>query len=161
MVLSHPLNTACYTEMNSVKRAPPEHQILWLGVLLAAALLVLDLLVFARIDSAVGAAFNTLFFVLSVLLIMLLQYLFPSLARFETGTLDVIKNACLMALGQLPKTLLLTAASAGSIFITLYNEYTLSYALPVWFVLGFALLAFGNSGILVKIFDLYINKPEE
>lgn len=135
--------------------------VLWLGVLLAAALLVLDLLVLARIDSAVGAAFNTLFFVMSVLLVMLLQYLFPSLAKFETSTLNVLKNACLMALGQLPKTLLLTAASAGSIFITLYNEYTLSYALPVWFVLGFALLAFGNSGILVKIFDLYIGKLEE
>ena len=135
--------------------------VLWLGVVLTAALLVLDLLVLARIDSPVGAAFNTLFFILALLLLMLLQYLFPSLAKFDTGTVNVLKNACIMALGQLPRTILMTAAAAGSIFITLYNEYTLSYALPVWFVLGFALLAFGNSGVLVKIFDIYAPKGDQ
>ena len=127
--------------------------ILWLAVLVTLAMIVADLLILARIDSPVAAAGNTLMAVLAVLLIMLLQYLFPLLARFEVGTLACLKNSALLVLSQLPKTLLLTAATAGSVFITLYNEYTLSYGLPVWFVLGFALLAFGNSAVLVKVFD--------
>lgn len=135
--------------------------LLWLGVMLVLVLLVLDLLLMARVDSPVAAALNTVCLVMAVLLLMLLQYLFPMLAKFDAGTLGTLKNAALAAVGHLPKTLLMTAATAGSVFISLYNVYTLSYSLPVWFVLGFALLAFGNSSVLVKIFDSLIGEEAD
>ena len=65
-----------------------------------------------------------------------------------------------MAVAHLPKTILMTAFVAGSAFISFYNGYTLPVASVVFAFIGFGLIAFGNSSVLVKIFDLYIPKTE-
>ena len=44
----------------------------------------------------------------------------------------------------------------GAFLITIYNGYTFSIGILVWMLLGFAILAFSNSSILVKIFDSLI-----
>jgi uncharacterized membrane protein YesL len=91
---------------------------------------------------------------------MILQYLFPLVAKFDASLIQTLKNACLIAMGHLPKTVLMTAFVAGSAFISLYNGYTLPVASVIFAFIGFGLIAFGNSAILVKIFDNYIPKEE-
>lgn len=135
--------------------------IFWLGTVVIAAILVADLLILARIDSPIAAAMNTGVFILGVLLLMILQYLFPLVAKFDAPLLQTLKNACLMSVAHLPKTLLMTAFVAGCAFITFYSGYTLPVASIVWAFIGFGLVAFGNSAILVKIFDLYIHKDSK
>ena len=133
--------------------------LLWLGVLVVLALLVLDIRVLNGM--AWGTAPGLLRVgveILALLGIMVLQYLFPSLARFEASLADTLKNACMMALAHLPKTALMTAAAVGAVWITLINNTTIAVGLMVWPLIGFALMAFGNSGILRKIFDNYVPK---
>ena len=133
--------------------------LLWLGVLVVLALLVLDIRV---LNGMAGGTAPGLLRVgveiLALLGIMVLQYLFPSLARFEASLADTLKNACMMALAHLPKTALMTAAAVGAGWITLINNTTIAVGLTVWPLIGFALMAFGNSGILRKIFDNYVPK---
>ena len=133
--------------------------LLWLGVLVVLALLVLDIRV---LNGMAGGTAPGLLRVgveiLAFLGIMVLQYLFPSLARFEASLADTLKNACMMALAHLPKTALMTAAAVGAVWITLINNTTIAIGLMVWPLIGFALMAFGNSGILRKIFDNYVPK---
>ena len=133
--------------------------LLWLGVLVALALLVLDIRV---LNGMAGGTAPGLLRVgveiLALLGIMVLQYLFPSLARFEASLADTLKNACMMALAHLPKTALMTAAAVGAVWITLINNTTIAVGLMVWPLIGFSLMAFGNSGILRKIFDNYVPK---
>ena len=133
--------------------------LLWLGVLVVLALLVLDIRV---LNGMAGGTAPGLLRVgveiLALLGIMVLQYLFPSLARFEESLADTLKNACMMALAHLPKTALMTAAAVGAVWITLINNTTIAVGLMVWPLIGFALMAFGNSGILRKIFDNYVPK---
>ena len=133
--------------------------LLWLGVLVVLALLVLDIRV---LNGMAGGTAPGLLRVgveiLALLGIMVLQYLFPSLARFEASLADTLKNACMMALAHLPKTALMTAAAVGAVWITLINNTTIAVGLTVWPLIGFALMAFGNSGILRKIFDNYVSK---
>lgn len=133
--------------------------LLWLGVLVVLALLVLDIRV---LNGMAGGTAPGLLRVgveiLALLGIMVLQYLFPSLARFEASLADTLKNACMMALAHLPKTALMTAAVVGAVWITLINNTTIAIGLMVWPLIGFALMAFGNSGILRKIFDNYVPK---
>ena len=133
--------------------------LLWLGVLVVLALLVLDIRV---LNGMAGGTAPGLLRVgveiLAFLGIMVLQYLFPSLARFEASLADTLKNACMMALAHLPKTALMTAAVVGAVWITLINNTTIAVGLMVWPLIGFALMAFGNSGILRKIFDNYVPK---
>lgn len=133
--------------------------LLWLGVLVVLALLVLDIRV---LNGMAGGTAPGLLRVgveiLALLGIMVLQYLFPSLARFEASLADTLKNACIMALAHLPKTALMTAAAVCAVWITLINNTTIAVGLMVWPLIGFSLMAFGNSGILRKIFDNYVPK---
>lgn len=132
---------------------------LWLGVLVVLALLVLDIRVLnGMAEGTAPGLLRVGVGILALLGIMMLQYLFPSLARFEASLADTLKNACMMALAHLPKTALMTAAAVGAVWITLINNTTIAVGLMVWPLIGFALMAFGNSGILRKIFDNYVPK---
>lgn len=133
--------------------------LLWLGVLVVLALLVLDIRVLNGMSEGTAPGLLRVGVeILALLGIMVLQYLFPSLARFEASLADTLKNACMMALAHLPKTALMTAAVVGAVWITLINNTTIAIGLMVWPLIGFALMAFGNSGILRKIFDNYVPK---
>lgn len=133
--------------------------LLWLGVLVVLALLVLDIRVLNGMAGGTAPGLLQVSVeILALLGIMVLQYLFPSLARFEASLADTLKNACMMALAHLPKTALMTAAAVGAVWITLINNTTIAVGLMVWPLIGFALMAFGNSGILRKIFDNYVPK---
>lgn len=133
--------------------------LLWLGVLVVLALLVLDIRVLnGMAGGTVPGLLRVGVEILALLGIMVLQYLFPSLARFEASLADTLKNACVMALAYLPKTALMTAAAVGAVWITQINNTTIAVGLMVWPLIGFALMAFGNSGILRKIFDNYVPK---
>lgn len=133
--------------------------LLWLGVLVVLALLVLDIRVLNGMSEGTAPGLLRVGVeILALLGIMVLQYLFPSLARFEASLADTLKNACIMALAHLPKTALMTAAAVGAVWITLINNTTIAVGLMVWPLIGFSLMAFGNSGILRKIFDNYVPK---
>ena len=133
--------------------------LLWLGVLVVLALLVLDIRVLnGMAEGTAPGLLRVGVEILALLGIMVLQYLFPSLARFEASLADTLKNACMMALAHLPKTALMTAAAVGAVWITLINNTTIAIGLMVRPLIGFALMAFGNSGILRKIFDNYVPK---
>lgn len=133
--------------------------LLWLGVLVVLALLVLDIRVLnGMAEGTAPGMLRVGVEILALLGIMVLQYLFPSLARFEASLADTLKNACMMALAHLPKTALMTAAAVGAVWITLINNTTIAVGLMVWPLIGFSLMAFGNSGILRKIFDNYVPK---
>lgn len=133
--------------------------LLWLGVLVVLALLVLDIRVLNGMTGGTAPGLLRVGVeILALLGIMVLQYLFPSLARFEASLADTLKNACMMALAHLPKTALMTAAAVGAVWITLINNTTIAVGLMVWPLIGFSLMAFGNSGILRKVFDNYVPK---
>lgn len=130
--------------------------ILWLGVLSIGALLVLDLLILSGSDAFIASAMNMGIGVIGILTFLVLQYLFPLLAKFDASVGRTLKNACLLTVGHLPQTLLMALCAVGITLITFYNGYTLSIGILVWMLFGFAIMAFSNSMILVKIFDKLI-----
>lgn len=134
---------------------------LWLGVLAVGAVLILDYLILRRIDSPVAAAMNMGIGVIAILMFLVLQYLFPLLARFDAGNVQTFKNACLLAVAHLPRTLVMAFSAVGILVITFYNGYTASIGILLWMLFGFALMGFSNSSILVKIFDKLIDPPSE
>lgn len=129
---------------------------LWLGILVLGLIGLVDIRILNGIDTAWSRGLKYAVETLMLLLLMVLQYLFPLIAKFEAGLLTHVKNACLMALAYLPKTALMTAAVLGAVYLSLWNNLTISIAIALWPVVGFALLAFGNSGILAKIFEGFL-----
>lgn len=138
---------------HSFKQNFRQATILWLGVLAVAAILVLDLMILSRIDSPVAAAMNAGIGIIGIFVFLVLQYLFPLLAKFDASTLQTLKNAVILAVAHLPRTLLMAFCAVGAVIITLYNAYTLAFGIPFWILLGFGVMAFSNSSILTKVFD--------
>lgn len=126
---------------------------LWLGAAAAAAVLALDYWILAASAFPGASLLKMVLLVTGMVLLMTVQYLFPLLAKFDSGLVQTVKNAFLLAIGHLPKTLIMVFSVIGAGILTFYSGETLSMAIPVWLMLGFAILAFSNSLLLVRIFD--------
>ena len=86
-----------------------------------------------------------------ILLLGVLSVLFPMLSRFENSTLGLVKNTVILAIANLPRTLILGMINAATIFLCI------KYAVPV-FVLP-ALIALISSLLIEPMFKPYM--PEE
>lgn len=132
--------------------------LLWLAVLALMVILLLDIRVLNAVATDWAIGLKLAVEVVGVLALAVAQYLFPLVAKFEATLGGHVKNACLLALAYLPKTALMTGAVIGAVYLSLLNNLTISIVIVFWPMLGFSLLAFGNSGILAKIFDNFLRE---
>lgn len=84
-----------------------------------------------------------------ILLLFMLLYVFPILAKFENSILNTAMNALLISLAQFPKTVLMLVFSAVPILLVLSDWKW--FPLPV--LGGFAIVAYVNGSFMNKIFD--------
>ncbi len=133
--------------------------VLWLIVLVVLFVMFIDLRIANSGSIANDAVRNVVIVavgVMTIVVAMILTYLFPILAQFDNTTKNTIKNAFLISVRHLPYTVLM-------IIIT-----TLPVAL-IWFfpalllivVIMFSVIAYINSGFLNRIFVLYMPDKEK
>lgn len=132
--------------------------LLWLGVLSLSVVMVLDMYILGRASGYPVTLVRIPLEILGVLILMVLQYLFPYLAQFDASIKETVRNACLLALANLPKTAVMTIAAIGVVYLSCLNNLTISISIALWLLLGFALMALGNSAILAKVFAPYLPK---
>ncbi len=128
--------------------------LVWMLCLAMTAFFSLDcyiMFLYAQAGEKVGALF-ILFVVFLALLSIWEIYLFPYIARFETGTKQVLKNTLLIALANLPWSLLLFVMLAIAVAAAWFVP-------PVTFVLpaGYMLTA---SFILERVFRKYMSQED-
>lgn len=92
------------------------------------------------------AAFSVLLFV-TILYIMMLQYLFACLVRYQGGIGMVFKNAFVLCIRHLPYSIMMSLLMI-CILIIMVNR-------PIVVLFGFSLIAYINSCVLVRIFGKY------
>ena len=126
----------------------------WLLFLAVFAVLGGDLYYVLKVmpPSPAGAFLNVLFIVLLVLLVTLCGYVFPYTARFQDTIRVTIKNCALIALLNLPATLLLLLLLAGS-------------GLLIWLFFPLAIIvpagsAYFQGEILEKVFRKYMSDED-
>lgn len=101
--------------------------------------------------------------VLFVLLFMwgvLFSYVFPLLAQFDNTIKNTIKNAFIISISNFGKTLIIVILNSVPIVLFLGLPHIFVVSLPIWMLWGFALIAFINIKMFVKIFDRYITNEE-
>jgi uncharacterized membrane protein YesL len=133
--------------------------VIWLLMLLAACVLGADIYILNYSENALGTVFLVVISAVAILYLLELIYIFPLLARFENKTSAMLRNAFIMAIADFPRTLAMLLIMVGSVILTLWNNYTISYGIMIWIMCGFAVIAFINSKFFVKIFAKYT--PEE
>ena len=88
-------------------------------------------------------------------------YVFPYTARFINNIKNIFKNSLLIAILNLPWTILLMLIPLGLGFLTFLTASTLVYGSMLWLLLGFASVAYVCSIILRKVFEKYEPHEEE
>lgn len=128
----------------------------------AAALIIVGLALFMGMDSyimyqyaktgAKGGALYVLFLVLIGLAVMWGIYVFTYMARFANGLKQLLKNAALIAIANLPRTILLFLLLAGAVFLILL--------LPPLMMFVPAIYMLAANFILEKVFRKYMSEED-
>ena len=92
--------------------------------------------------------------------LLVFVYLFPLQAKFANTITGTIRNALLLAVANLPRTMLLIGMIIAAVVITFWNGMTFIWGILAWMLIGFALLSYLNSIVIWPIFEKLI-PPEE
>ncbi len=134
---------------------------IWGLAIVAMFIFYMDFHIIRNMSQSMAQVLFILLSVVAIFFALTLLYVFPVLAKFDNSILNTIKNAFLIAIGNLPRTLLMVAVIIGSVVLTFLSQQTIAVGILVWIMVGFALIAFINAHFLVKVFDRYIPQEEE
>jgi len=111
----------------------------------------------AVILSGRGTAMGLILSVLSIVILinslLVMGYVFPLVSQFDSNTGRTLKNALLLAVANLPRTLLIAVINCFPWALMLMNFYAFIQLGFLWFVLYFAAAAYFNSRVLMKVFQ--------
>jgi len=135
--------------------------ILWLIMLVAGILIFIDFNIVNQIQSTLTTIVRYGLYFITFIYLLILIYLFPVLSKFYNSIKNTFQNALLMSIRHLPFSILLIVIWIAPIVITFIHPTIFMYSLLVWILIGFSLLSFLCSLLLVKVFDHYMPKEEE
>ena len=87
-----------------------------------------------------------------LLLIFVYAYVFAYVAMFRDGVLQTIRNALLLSIANLPRTVLMAVLNLLPVILFLVVPEVFFRVLIVWLLIGFALAAYLDSRMLWKVF---------
>ena len=135
--------------------------IIWLIIAVLGLFLFVDYRAAAVLPGNMKDIFQVLIGAVVIVYLMVFTYIFPYVARFRNDIKNIFKNSLLIAVLNLPWTLVLIICPLALFFITFLTTTTLVYGSMLWILFGFALVAYLSSIIFSKVFVKYEPKEEE
>ncbi len=135
--------------------------IIWLIIAVLGLFLFVDYRAAAVLPGNMKDIFQVLIGAVVIVYLMVFTYIFPYVARFRNDIKNIFKNSLLIAVLNLPWTLVLIICPLALFFITFLTTTTLVYGSMLWILFGFALVAYLSSIIFRKVFVKYEPKEEE
>ena len=129
--------------------------LIWLILLLLGIVWTVDFRVAGFMPGMAGIILSAIFLALGFILLSVMIYIFPLTARYENGIKATFKNALILTVAKLPYTLLMVAIVVAAVFASLWSAFTLLFSLPLWLIIGGALIAWVNSYILRRVFVVF------
>lgn len=128
---------------------------IWLILLLFGAATCVNMVQFSGIGGSTGYLLLVLTMLVLVLLGMIFSYSFPLLSQFGNSTKGTLANALLLAVGHLPRSLVLLGINCFPWALMVMNLYSFIQLGFLWFALYFSAAAYFNSRLLYKVFGPY------
>ena len=125
---------------------------LWMIFLCTGGILPFDVLYGKNLPGVLNIAIGCLV----VLWMFSFTYAFPLQARFKNSIKNTIINAFYLAFRNLPVTLLMAALNCIPVICAALGEFVVMASMPVFCIIGFALIIWLNSLFLTVIFDKFI-----
>lgn len=124
--------------------------------------LIMDFRILNTLGNSHKIVFTLLIFV-SVIYVFVFLYLYPVLAKFDNTIRNTLLNSLMMALSNLPYTLLMLFITIAPFLVLYFTpiERIQSLLLLFLFLFGGSLIAYANSFFFVRIFDKLIPAQED
>lgn len=129
--------------------------ILWLIMLLIAAVYIGDIVIFKYSGIEFSRVLVIAVIAVAFVVLMIAAYVFPLLSRFDNSIKNTIKNAALLALANLPKTVLMLICYALPIVLAYFSPYAVIFIM----LFGVSLPAYAAARLYSGIFKKF--EPEE
>lgn len=123
--------------------------LIWLLILLIAAVLGGDYYIITKSGIQFSSVLVVLIMAAAVLVICTTLYVFPVLAKFDNTIMGTIRNAFIMSILQLPKTLVMLVMAFFPLIIYLVSLRLI----PIIFLFGFSLPAYASAMLYNKFFQ--------
>ncbi|MEE1526842.1 MAG: DUF624 domain-containing protein [Blautia sp.] len=147
--------------LKAFKENLKQSTIIWLIMAAVGIFIYIDYRATAFLPGNMSTIFQFLVGALGIVYFMILVYIFPYTARFINNIKNIFKNSLLIAILNLPWTILLMVIPLGLGVLTFSTAATLVYGSMLWLFLGFASVAYVCSIILRKVFEKYEPHDEE
>ena len=117
---------------------------------------VLDLLIIRNWENTAASILMGLFLFLAIVILAIFSYVWPLMAKFENTRMNTLKNACILAVGKLPITIVLVLLNGLPLFLFFLLPQVFIYVIWIYPFFGFSLTAYLNSKLLAPLFDKLI-----
>lgn len=134
--------------------------LLWIPLLFILAFFGTDLYIVLNVIDASYKLLQIPIWIILFLLVSIAIYAFPLLSNFESTTKQVIKNAVLISLANIPSTIFFIVFPLGILYIATKSAAILIFLFSIILFCGLSLLAFINSLFLNRIFERCMQSDE-
>ncbi|MCH5249794.1 MAG: DUF624 domain-containing protein [Lachnospiraceae bacterium] len=131
--------------------------LIWLGILIVAALYAVDFYIFRNMEVEFSRYFIILFLALAFVFILMALYVFPLLSRFNNSIKNLLKNAISIAIVYFPKSLIMVVIYVVPFALVYLSDYSWVFV----FMFGISLPAYASAMIYSDIFKKFEPKGPE
>ena len=133
--------------------------VLWLILLFCGTVAAFDAWLFLSFANALHYI-SILFIVLLMMVLLMTTMAFPLLSQFQNGDRNTMKNAILLSLGYLPRSVLMVALALFPFALLWMDPDLFWYIGFLWIALYFSAVAYLNTKLLKKVFAPYREAEE-
>ena len=126
---------------------------IWLLFLMVISASCVNMSVFSGWGNSIGHVLFVISMVILVNTLLVLAYTFPLLSQFDNTRRNTLKNALLLSVANLPRTLIVAVINCFPWALMIVNFYTFIQLGFLWLVLYFAAAAYFNSRVLKAVLD--------
>jgi uncharacterized membrane protein YesL len=126
--------------------------VLFLALVLGAWYVVAEIL---GLSPVVRFVLQAICYLVAFRVVLVALYAFPYLAKFENTVPEVLNNARKLSARHLFASLAVLEVTALPVVVTVFYPAATAYGL-LWFLIGFAGIAFVNAGVFTAVFGKYI-----
>ena len=101
--------------------------------------------------------FSGVFVLIMIVCLMAGSYVFPWISQFENSTLQAVKNALILSISHLPRTLSILLINLLPVIVWFVSPELFLQVSFLWVALYFAAAAYMNTGLLWHVFKPYRN----
>lgn len=125
----------------------------WLVFLMLIGSSCANAVIFSGKGTTMGTVLSVFSIIILVNSLLIFGYVFPLISQFDNTSRNTLKNGLLLAIANLPRTLLIAIVNCFPWMLMLVNFYTFIRLSFLWLVLYFAAAAYLNSRVLLKVFE--------